>query len=64
MEVTATLDEMAFVFANIHLFSGVLQRFLASFSPPNSFLTFRMKTLQHPEEVLAWPPRAGERASI
>lgn len=64
IEVTATLDEMAFVGANIHLFAGILQRFLASFSPPNSFLTFRMKTLQHPEEVLAWPPRAGERASI
>jgi type VI secretion system protein ImpG len=64
LEATVTLDETAFVGANLLLFAGILNRFLASFAPPNGFLAFKMKTLQHPDEVEAWPPQAGDRPWI
>lgn len=64
LEVSVTFDETAYVGANLLLFAGVLERFLSSFAPPNSFLAFKLQTLQHPDEVVAWPPRAGGRALI
>jgi len=58
-EVTMTFDEDCYGNANLFLFASILERFLGQFCPPQSFVRFRMATLQR-GTVVTWPPRMGE----
>ena len=64
VEVHVTFDETCFVGSNLYLFASVLERFFAYACPPNSFVKFRMSTLQQESEVAPWPPRSGATALI
>lgn len=64
VEVEATFDEACYAGSGLFLFASVLERFLALSCPANSFVRFRMRTLQQEGEVAQWPPRAGETALI
>lgn len=62
VEVHITFDESCYVGSNLYLFASVLERFFALSCPPNSFVKFRMSTLQQEGEVAQWPPRAATTA--
>lgn len=64
VDVEATFDEACYVGSGLYLFASVLERFLALSCPANSFVRFRMTTLQQEGEVAQWPPRTGETALI
>ncbi|WP_005032959.1 type VI secretion system baseplate subunit TssF [Holophaga foetida] len=64
LEVTMTFDENGYVGSNLFLFASILERFLAYFCAPNSFVKFHMFTRQQEDEVHHWPARAGETALI
>ncbi|HWQ08628.1 MAG TPA: type VI secretion system baseplate subunit TssF, partial [Holophaga sp.] len=64
VDVAMTFDEHSYAGSCLFLFASILERFLAFFCPPNSFVKFRMSTLQRGGEVAQWPPRAGETALI
>ena len=64
VEISVTFDETCYVGSCLFLFASVLERFFAHFCPPNSFVKFRMSTLQREGEVAQWPPRAGEMPLI
>lgn len=64
LEISMTFDENGYVGSNLFLFASILERFLAHFCAPNSFVKFRMLTRQQENEVYHWPARAGETALI
>ncbi|MDR1424825.1 MAG: type VI secretion system baseplate subunit TssF [Azoarcus sp.] len=64
-DVTLTLDEDCYVGGSVYLFASVLERFLALYCAPNSFIRFTVRTHQQwNEEALAWPARSGEALVI
>jgi len=65
IEVTLTLNEDCYVGGSVYLFASVLERFLALYCAPNSFIRLRVRTpQQHEEEMLVWPARSGEALVI
>jgi type VI secretion system protein ImpG len=64
-DVQLTLDEDCYVGGSIYLFASVLERFLALYCAPNSFIRLSVRTPQQwHEEALTWPARSGEALVI
>jgi type VI secretion system protein ImpG len=60
LEVTLTLDEIAFEGMGIFLLGSVLERFLAKYVSLNSFTETVLKSVQR-GEIVRWPARLGAR---
>ncbi len=58
-EIRLKLDADYYVGGSVYLFSSILERFFALYCAPNSFTRLRVETVQHREEELLWPARAG-----
>ncbi|MDR1064110.1 MAG: type VI secretion system baseplate subunit TssF [Azoarcus sp.] len=65
MDVTLILDEDCYVGGSVYLFASVLERFLALYCAPNSFVRLHVRAAQNrAKEVCAWPARTGEALVI
>lgn len=62
--VELVLDEAHYVGGEAYLFASVLERFLALYCAPNSFVRLRFRNLQDEESVVEWAPRSGEAIVI
>jgi len=58
------LDEQPFAGGGAHLFTAVLDRFLAAYCSINSFTQLVARTSLRKEEIAKWPPRAGTQALL
>ena len=58
-EIRLKLDADYYVGGSVYLFSSILERFFALYCAPNSFTRLKVETVQHREEELLWPARAG-----
>jgi type VI secretion system protein ImpG len=64
IEVVLTVSEDKFVGSSVYLFASVLERFLAHYVSINSFTRLVVKSIQRRQEIIAWPPRNGERVLL
>jgi type VI secretion system protein ImpG len=62
--VEMELDEQQFAGGGAHLFTAVLDRFLAGYCSINSFSQLVARTSLRKEEIAQWPPRAGSQALL
>jgi type VI secretion system protein ImpG len=62
--VEMELDEQSFAGGGAHLFTAVLDRFLAGYCSINSFSQLVVRTSRRKEEIAQWPPRAGNQALL
>lgn len=62
--VEMELDEQQFAGGGAHLFTAVLDRFLAGYCSINSFSQLVARTSLRKEEIAQWPPRAGNQALL
>jgi type VI secretion system protein ImpG len=62
--VEMELDEQQFAGGGAHLFTAVLDRFLAGYCSLNSFSQLIARTSLRKEEIAQWPPRAGSQALL
>lgn len=62
--VEIDLDEQQFAGGGAHLFTAVLDRFLAGYCSMNSFSQLVARTSQRKGEIAQWPPRAGSQALL
>jgi type VI secretion system protein ImpG len=62
--VEMELDEQQFAGGGAHLFTAVLDRFLAGYCSMNSFSQLTARTSLRREEIAQWPPRAGSQALL
>jgi type VI secretion system protein ImpG len=62
--VEIELDEQQFAGGGAHLFTAVLDRFLAGYCSMNSFSQLVARTSLRKEEIAQWPPRAGSQALL
>ena len=62
--VEIELDEQQFAGGGAHLFSAILDRFLAGYCSMNSFSQLIARTNLRKEEIAKWPPRAGNQALL
>jgi type VI secretion system protein ImpG len=58
------LDEQQFAGGGAHLFTAVLDRFLAGYCSMNSFSQLIARTTLRKEEIAQWPPRAGSQTLL
>jgi type VI secretion system protein ImpG len=62
--VEMELDEQQFAGGGAHLFTAVLDRFLAGYCSMNSFSQLVARTSLRKGEIAQWPPRAGSQALL
>jgi type VI secretion system protein ImpG len=62
--VEMELDEQQFAGGGAHLFTAVLDRFLAGYCSINSFSQLVARSSLRKEEIAQWPPRAGNQALL
>jgi type VI secretion system protein ImpG len=62
--VQMELDEQQFAGGGAHLFTAVLDRFLAGYCSINSFSQLVARTSLRKEEIAQWPPRTGSQALL
>jgi type VI secretion system protein ImpG len=58
-EIRLKLDADYYVGGSVYLFASILERFFALYCAPNSFTRLRVETVQHQQEEMLWPARAG-----
>ncbi len=63
MEITITLDDLAFQGTGAFLLGAVLERFFSKYVSINSFTQTRVKTRER-GEIMQWPVRTGTRTLI
>lgn len=60
VEVTLTMEEMAFEGTGVFLLASVLERFFAKYASINSFTETVLRTTER-GEIIRWPNRMGQR---
>ncbi len=63
-EIRLELDETRYSGTGLFLFTAVLNQFLAQLCTINTFIRLAVRTRQHPENEILWPPSSGSQRLI